>query len=158
MFLLSSPAFLNNGEIPSKYTCDEDRFLSPPLSISDVPESAASLALIMDDPDVPKAKHLSGVFDHWVLFNLPPDTAEIPEGKSVGTAGANSRGEMHYTGPCPPPEYEPSEHRYVFRLYALDEVLNLPAGATKKEVLAAMEGHIIAIAEFVGRYRRVVKN
>ena len=155
MFSLSSPAFENGGKIPSKYTCDEDRFLSPPLSISGVPESAASLALIMDDPDVRKEKHPSGVFNHWVLFNLPPDTAEIPEGKPIGTAGANGRGEMRYTGPCPPPEYEPSEHRYIFRLYALDEVLNLPSGATKKEVLAAMEGHIIAITEFVGRYRRV---
>jgi len=155
MFSLSSPAFENGGKIPSKYTCDEDRFLSPPLSISGVPESAASLALIMDDPDVRKEKHPSGVFNHWVLFNLPPDTAEIPEGKPVGTAGTNGRGEMGYRGPCPPPEYEPSEHRYIFRLYALDEVLNLPSGATKKEVLAAMEGHIIAITEFVGRYRRV---
>ena len=155
MFSLSSPAFENGGKIPSKYTCDEDRLLSPPLFISGVPESAASLALIVDDPDVPKMRRPDGVFDHWVLFNLPSDTTDIPEGRSVGTAGVNSAGTAAYTGPCPPPEYEPSEHRYIFRLYALDEVLNLPSGATKKEVLAAMEGHIIAITEFVGRYRRV---
>ena len=154
MFSLSSPAFENGGKIPSKYTCDEDRFLSPPLSISGVPESAASLALIVDDPDVPKMRRPDGVFDHWVLFNLPSDTTDIPEGRSVGTAGVNSAGTAAYTGPCPPPEYEPSEHRYIFRLYALDEVLNVPGGATKKEVLAAMEGHVIAMAELVGRYRR----
>ena len=152
---LTSSVFENGGKIPAKYTCDEDRLLSPPLSISGIPESTASLALIMDDPDVRKEKHPSGVFNHWVLFNIPPDTTEILEGRSVGTAGVNGRGEMGYRGPCPPPEYEPSEHRYIFRLYALDEVLNLPSGATKKEVLAAMEGHIIAITEFVGRYRRV---
>ena len=154
MFSLSRPAFENGGKIPSKYTSDEDRLLSPPLFISGVPESAASLALIVDDPDVPKMRRPDGVFDHWVLFNLPSDTTDIPEGRSVGTAGVNSAGTAAYTGPCPPPEYEPSEHRYIFRLYALDEVLNVPGGATKKEVLAAMEGHVIAMAELVGRYRR----
>src|SRR3989344_4307987 len=136
---LTSPVFENDGTIPAKYTCDGDRVLSPPLLISDVPESAAALALIMDDSDVPKACLPDGVFDHWVLFNIPIDTAEIPEGESVGTAGVNSAGVAAYAGPCPPPEYEPSEHRYVFRLYALDELLNAPEGARKKEILTAME-------------------
>src|SRR3989344_931878 len=130
---LTSPAFENGGLIPAKYTCDEDRTLSPQLLISGVPEEAKSRALIMDDPDVPKAIHPDGMFDHWTLFNIPPQTTGIPEGGSAGIAGANGAGKNAYTGPCPPPQYEPSEHRYFFKLYALDTELTLQTGASKAE-------------------------
>ncbi|OHB19612.1 MAG: kinase inhibitor, partial [Parcubacteria group bacterium RIFCSPHIGHO2_01_FULL_56_18] len=125
------------------------------LSIGGVPEGTKSLALIMDDPDVPKVLRADGVFDHWVLFNIPADTREIPEGGSIGVAGANSAGKNAYAGPCPPPQYEPSEHRYVFKLYALDSELPLQAGATKEEVEKAMEGHILGQTQLVGRYKRI---
>lgn len=152
--VLASSAFEDGGPIPSKYTCDDNRLLSPPLSISGVPEGTESLALIVDDPDVPKVKIPSGVFDHWTLFNIPAGTREIPEGGSAGIAGANSAGQNAYTGPCPPKEYEPSEHRYFFKLYALDAELPLRAGASKADVEKAMEGHIIAQTELVGRYKK----
>lgn len=155
---LTSPAFENNAPIPARFTCDEDRTVSPALSVAGVPTDAKSLALIMDDPDVPKALRPDGIFDHWVLFNIPPPpaggTTEIPEGASVGIVGANGAGQNAYTGPCPPPQYEPSEHRYVFKLYALDAELALHAGASKKEVEQAMQGHIIAETQLVGRYKR----
>lgn len=153
-FSLTSFAFGNNGLIPAKYTCDGDRTLSPPLSVSGVPEGTQSLALIMGDPDVPKALKPDGVFDHWVLFNIPPSTTSIPEGSSVGVQGNNGAGKPGYTGPCPPPQYEPSEHRYIFKLYALDSTLTLPVGATKTMVLATLEGHTLGTAELVGRYSR----
>ena len=116
---LTSSAFKNGEVIPAKYTCDGGRLLSPPLSISSVPEVAKSLVIIMDDPDIPKAVQESrGIeaFDHWVLFNIPPETREISEGGTAGTAGLNSAGNSGYTGPCPPPEYEPSEQLYIFKL------------------------------------------
>ena len=152
---ITSPAFEQNGRIPGKYTCDGNRTISPPLAFSGVPERAKSLALIMDDPDVPKMLHSDGVFDHWILFNIPPATREIAEGASVGIAGANGSGASAYTGPCPPPQYEPSEHRYVFVLYALDSELSLKEGATKKEVLQVMEGHVIQQAQLIGKYKRL---
>lgn len=150
---LTSSAFEQNARIPSKYTCDEGG-VSPPLVFSNVPEGAKSLALIMDDPDVPKALRPDGVFDHWIVFNLPPSTGGIAEGESVETAGANSAGRNMYTSPCPPPQYEPKEHRYVFTLYALDTELPLKEGATKQEVLNAMEGHVVQRAELIGKYKR----
>lgn len=167
-FKLTSDAFANGASIPSKYTCDAmpaparpagegrqgARDLSPLLSIAGVPAEAKSLALIMDDPDVPKALKPDGVFDHWILFNIPADTKEIAEGKSAGVIGANSAGQNAYTGPCPPKEYEPSEHRYIFTLYALDIELPLREGASKATVLEAMQGHIIAQTQLIGRYRR----
>lgn len=152
---ITSTVFEQNGSIPSKYTCDGDRTVSPPLAFSGVPEGAKSLALIMDDPDVPKVLHADGVFDHWVLFNIPPTVREIGEGESEGTAGANDAGGNAYYGPCPPPQYEPSEHRYIFRLYALDTMLMLKEGANKQDVLKAIEGHVIQQAELIGRYKRL---
>lgn len=150
---LNSDAFENNQTIPAKYTCDGDN-TSPALKISGVPEETKFFVLIMDDPDVPKALKSDGVFDHWVLFNIPPDATQIPENGSIGTAGANGRQQDAYTGPCPPKQYEPSEHRYVFTLYAIDKELSLKAGADKAQVLTAMEGHIIAQTQLIGRYRR----
>ena len=158
---LTSAAFENNGMIPARYTCDGDRELSPPLTISGVPEVAKSLVLIMDDSDVPEVKKKEfglSAFDHWILFNIPPPPAgtalEIKEGNAVGTPGATTRGELKYVGPCPPPEYEPSEHRYIFKLYALMEPLTLPAGATKGEVMDALAPFVIAETELTGRYSR----
>jgi len=152
---LTSSAFENSGMIPAKYTCDGDRTISPPLEISGVPETVKSLVLIMDDPDVPKVLHANGVFDHWVVFNMPADTKMIPEGGPVpGIAGANGAKTNAYTGPCPPPQYEPSEHRYIFKLYALSAVLALSAGATKEEVLDALASVKLEETELIGRYSR----
>jgi hypothetical protein len=154
---LTSPAFANEASIPAAHTCDVQNPPSPSLEFLDVPENAVSLALIMDDPDVPTQVRPEGVFDHWVLFDIPPETAGIPEGGSVGTKGANGRGTPSYAGPFPPPNFEPAEHRYFFRLYALDTMLGLPEGATKQQVLDAMEGHVLAEAKLMGRYKRESK-
>lgn len=154
---LASSAFENGSSIPAKYTCDENKDLSPALSWSGVPEGAKSLALLMDDPDIPQVfKDQRGIdsFDHWVLFNISPNATGVAEGASVGVVGKNGAGNNAYTGPCPPPQYEPSEHRYVFRLYVLDTELPLQEGASKADVLKAMEGHIIAQAELIGTYKR----
>lgn len=152
---LKSPAFENGGRIPAKYTCDGDRAMNPPLQFFGVPEGAKSLALIMDDPDVPKQLRPDGMFDHWVVFNIPPTAAGIAEDEAVpGTQGVNGAGSNAYTGPCPPPQYEPSEHRYFFRLYALDAELPLREGAAKQEALRAMEGHVMEQAELIGKYKR----
>lgn len=151
---IESLAFQNTGRIPEKYTCDGKRFLSPPLSITDVPEAAQSLVLIVDDPDVPQALRADGNFTHWIIFNIPPTTSLIREGEAIGTLGANTRGEPSYTGPCPPLEYEPSTHRYFFKLYALDTMLNLEEGAPKEEVESAMAIHALTTAELMGTYSR----
>ena len=154
MLTLHSSVFDNGSLIPRTYTCEGDN-ISPPLAIAGVPAGARSLALVMDDPDVPKALRPEGVFDHWVVFNIPPTTADIPEGGPVpGVEGVHTRGKAGYTGPCPPLEYEPSEHRYFFRLYALDTVLDMGAGATKAQLLQAIGGHIVEEAELMGRYRK----
>lgn len=151
---LTSTAFENNGTIPAKYTCDGNRGLSPPLYISGVPKSAKSLALIVDDPDVPKVLHPDGVFDHWVLYNISADAAEIPEGADIGTKGLNGAGALGYAGPCPPPEYEPKEHRYIFTLYALSGNLEFSAPPIKKQVLDALSPMLVAKTELIGRYVR----
>lgn len=155
---LTSSAFENSEEIPSKYTCDGEN-INPPLFISEVPEDARSLALIMDDPDIPnEVKESRGiqVFDHWVLFNIPPETETINEGSVPEGAlqGSNSAGNSQHIGPCPPPQYEPKEHRYFFKLYALDVVLNLPEGSSKSEVEQAIEGHVLEETELMGKYQR----
>lgn len=152
---IESPAFIDGDRIPQKYTCDGDRLLSPALTISEVPEAAKSLVLIVDDPDVPKELRADGNFTHWVVFNIPPETTEIPEGAKIGTVGANTRGDAQYTGPCPPPEYEPKTHRYFFKLYALDVMLDLQSGATKKEIEGSTQDHIIESAQLIGTYSRV---
>jgi Raf kinase inhibitor-like YbhB/YbcL family protein len=151
--VLTSSAFENGTSIPPRFTCDGEQ-VNPPLSISGVPAGAKSLTLIMDDPDVPKALKPDGMFDHWVLFNIPPRTTEIGTAVSVGTAGANGAGKNAYTGPCPPAQYQPNEHRYFFKLYALDRELSLRAGASKADVEKAMQGHIIAETQLLGRYKR----
>ncbi len=150
---LTSPAFQHNDVIPSRYTCDGGD-ISPPLQILDVPKSVKALVLIMDDPDIPdfvKERFKIKVWDHWVVFNIPPETKEIREGENLkGILGRNTGGKNAYGGPCPPDR----EHRYFFKLYALDIELKLQAGSTKSEVEAAMAGHILAEAMLVGRYER----
>lgn len=142
---LTSTAFEPNGLIPKKYTCDGSNF-SPPLTISGVPPGAKSLALIMDDPDAP-----AGVWDHWIVYNLPAETRELGEGDPPpGTLGLGTAQNSNYDGPCPPS----GVHRYFFKLYALDTELFLPPGATKTEVEQAMKEHIIDQAELIGRYGR----
>ena len=142
---LTSPDFVNNGAIPPEFTCD-GKDLSPTLIISDAPKNAKSLVLISDDPDAPV-----GVWDHWVVFNILPSTTEIKKGTEPnGIAGRNSWGKTGYGGPCPPS----GTHRYFFKLYALDIVLNLPEGSTKKDIEKAMQGHIIEKAELMGTYKR----
>ncbi len=142
---LTNPAFAHNGNIPSEFTCDGSD-LSPPLSISDVPANAKSLVLISDDPDAPV-----GTWDHWVVFNIPSTTKKIQKGEEPsGTPGKNSWGRTGYGGPCPPS----GTHRYFFKLYALDTLLNLPLSSTKKQIEAAMQNHILAKAELIGLYKR----
>ncbi|KKW23068.1 MAG: YbhB and YbcL [Candidatus Kaiserbacteria bacterium GW2011_GWC2_52_8b] len=150
---LTSSAFDAQASIPSQFTCD-GKGINPPLTFGGVPESTKSLVLIMDDPDVPKALKQDGIFDHWVLFNIPPTTKEIASGEMVGTLGGNGAGKNQYAAPCPPKQYEPSEHRYFFKLYALDTELSLSTGASKSDVEKAMQGRIIAEAQLVGKYKR----
>jgi len=155
---ITSPVFRNGESIPSKYTCDlptqAGGNINPPLEISEVPEGTKSLVLIMDDPDIPdfvKKDRGIEIFDHWVVFNIPPDTKKIEEGKSPeGVAGANSKGESKYTGPCPPDR----EHRYFFKLYALNTKINLPEGISRQDVEMEIAGNIIGQAELMGRYER----
>lgn len=147
---LKSSAFEHNGNIPSKYTCDGEN-VSPSLSISGVDSGAKSLTLIMDDPDIPKGINEENVWDHWVAFNIPIDTASIAENSEPnGIAGVGTSGKVGYHGPCPPDR----EHRYIFILYALDIELNLEEGATKQMVKDVMSGHILQKAELIGLYDR----
>lgn len=141
---ISSSVFHNGETIPEEYGREaEDK--SPPLVIDDVPAGAESLALIMDDPDAP-----GQVFTHWVLFNISPNATNLHEDVMpiLMKTGINDYGETRYGGPKPPS----GEHRYYFRLYALDTRLPLPRGATRAEVEGAMKGHILAKAELMGRY------
>jgi Raf kinase inhibitor-like YbhB/YbcL family protein len=151
---LTSPAFVSGEDIPVEYTCDGDN-TNPPLLISGVPDTAAALVLIMDDPDVPKELRDDQHFVHWVAFNIAPDTTGVPAGTKIGTDGKNSTGDMGYVGPCPPTQYEPKTHRYFFRLYAVDGLLDLPEGATQEEVSTAIDGRIVGQAELMGRYSRL---
>ena len=147
---LTSSAFQEKGIIPSRYTC-EGANLHPPLEISGVPEGAKSLVLIMEDPDVPKTLRPDGMYDHWIVFDIPPETKVIPEHAIPrGVHGKNTQGKDAYTGPCPPDR----EHRYFFKLYALDTLLELPKGSSKKQVEKAMHGHIVAEAHLMGRYEK----
>ena len=149
---LKSPSFQEGAKIPRKYTCEGWDF-SPPLEWNDVSDKAQSLALLMDDPDAP-----SGVFTHWILFNLPPNSRELLEGVSPvprlpsGTLqGKNDFGKFGYGGPCPPPG---SPHHYRFTLYALDQQLEIEAGASKKQLLKAIDGHILIQSRLTGTYQR----
>ncbi len=149
---VSSSAFQEGGEIPTKYTC-EGQDVSPALIWGEPPAGTKSFALIVDDPDAPV-----GVFTHWVLFNLPADSSSLPEAVPAqnqlpdgSLQGKSDFGKIGYGGPCPPPG---NPHRYQFTLYALDQILNLEAGASKKQVLEAMQGHVLAQGRLIGTYQR----
>jgi Raf kinase inhibitor-like YbhB/YbcL family protein len=151
-FQLATTAFSAGGAIPKKFTCDGPD-VSPKLTWNVPPAGTQSFAVIMDDPDAPR-----GTWVHWVLYDLPEVTRELSENRPkhehlAGGAlqGRNDFGKIGYGGPCPPPG---KPHRYFFKLYALDVKLNLKAGATKADVERAMQGHILAQAELVGRYGR----
>jgi len=148
-----STAFREGEALPTQYTCDGAN-ISPPLRWGGIPKNSQSLALVCEDPDAP-----SGVFVHWVIFNLPPIVADLPEAmptteelvESGAIQGRNDFNNIGYDGPCPPPG---KPHRYFFKLYALGTDLTLPAGASKSDLDRAMEGHILGRAEWMGRYQR----
>jgi len=144
---ITSPAFANDGPIPAKYTCD-GAGTNPALQFSGVPTAAKSLALIVEDPDVPRDLKSDGMFDHWVIWNIAPDSKGIAEGE--GTGGINETGSAGFMGPCPPDR----EHRYFFKLFALDKKLTGVKIANKKDLEKAIEGHILERAELVGRYNK----
>jgi Raf kinase inhibitor-like YbhB/YbcL family protein len=153
---LSSPAFENNGTIPSTYTCDGSNTM-PPLDISGVPEGTKSLVIVMDDPDIPQqVKDANQIekFDHFVIYAIPPETTHLTADAIGGNFGINGAGDAAYAGPCPPPQYEPKEHRYVFRLYALSGILNFIKAPTLDEVETAAKSQMIESAELIGRYER----
>ena len=150
---LRSPAFEPHAEIPARYTCEgEDR--APPLTWTGVPEGTASLVLIVDDPDAPDPAAPQETWVHWLLYDLPPDSTGLPEGGQPLPAGAreglNGWGRLGYGGPCPPI----GRHRYFFRLHALDQRLTWLARPTPAAVDEAMRGHVLALAELVGTYRK----
>jgi len=149
---LSSSVFQDAGNIPIKYTCD-GQDISPPLTWGEPPSDTQSFALIMDDPDVP-----GGVFTHWLVFNLSADSRElteaIPTQNELGNGalqGRNDFDRIGYGGPCPP---SAAAHHYRFTIYALDQQLDLTAGASRKQVLDAIEGHILARGQLTGVYQR----
>jgi len=149
---LTSTAFKEGATIPKQYT-GEGKDVSPPLKWTGAPDGTKSFALVCEDPDAPKK-----TWTHWVLFNVPADRHELPEGvpadKTVlGSArqGVNDFKKTGYGGPMPPPG---SPHRYYFKLYALDTTLDLPAGATRQQVLDALKGHILAEGLLMGKYAR----
>lgn len=151
---LTSSAFKPGAPIPSLYTC-EGKDISPPLSWEGVPAATKSLALILDDPDAPDPKAPKRVWVHWVLYNVPPNTSGLAEnadsgGLPAGTVrGLTDSKKAKYGGPCP----AIGRHRYVHKLYALDTTIDL-AQATKAELEAAMKGHVLAQAEFIGTYQK----
>ena len=148
---ITSSAFAEGGMIPKRYTCDSED-VSPDLAWSGVPDGTQSIALICDDPDAPM-----GTWVHWVLFNLPADLTGLPTAigpdktlANGGLHGKNVFGRLGYRGPCPPG----GTHRYYFKLYALDIRLDLDSGIKKTQLLDAMEGHILAEGQLMGKYTR----
>jgi Raf kinase inhibitor-like YbhB/YbcL family protein len=148
---IKSRVFENEGMIPRKYTCDGDD-ISPPLSWDSVPEETKSIAVICDDPDAPM-----GIWVHWVVYDILPGTRELKENITPeremdigGIQGMNDFKKVGYGGPCPPR----GTHRYFFKIFALDSRLELGPGATKDKLLIAMEGHILAKGELIGKYSR----
>ncbi len=151
VFMLTSPAFEHKQAIPSKFTCTGED-ISPELIWNDPPEGTISFGLIMDDPDAP-----AGTWVHWVMYNIPANLRGLPEAvpgkkdvKEMGMNGINSWPKIGYGGPCPPL----GTHRYFFRIYALDTWMGLESGASKPELIKAMQGHILGIAELMGTYKK----
>jgi Raf kinase inhibitor-like YbhB/YbcL family protein len=149
---VSSPAFQEGETIPKQYTAD-GKDVSPALRWSGAPEGTKTFALVCEDPDAPR-----GVWTHWVVYNLPADTPELREGvppdgelPGGGRQGKNDFGKTGYGGPSPP---RGKPHRYFFKVYALDTALDLPAGATRAQLLAALKGHALAEGQLMGLYGR----
>jgi Raf kinase inhibitor-like YbhB/YbcL family protein len=149
---LTSSAFHDGETLPKQYTAD-GRNISPPLAWQEPPSGTRSLALICDDPDAPR-----GTFTHWVVFNVPADSREMSAGVPLSATlpngavhGTNDFGKAGYGGPSPPPG---KPHRYFFKVYALDQTLDLPSSASKAQLLAAMKGHILGEAQIMGTYGR----
>ena len=140
---VTSPSFKNDDYIPVKFSCEGDN-ISPELSVKDIPEHTASLAIVVEDPDAPR-----GIVTHWIAWNIDP-SGNIPEKSNAGVQGKNTRGNNGYMGPCPPS----GVHHYHFKIYALDEKLNLPEGSTKEQLQDAMKDHIIGFGELVGLYQK----
>lgn len=155
-FVLGSSAFSEGGEIPARYTCEGEN-ISPALEWSHPPEGAKSFVLIVDDPDAPDPEAPKMVFVHWVVYDIPATVNEIGEGalprerlSGGGTSGTSDFRRLGYGGPCPPI----GRHHYFFKLYALDALLHLDPGKTKREILAAMEGHVLGEAVLSGTYKK----
>jgi Raf kinase inhibitor-like YbhB/YbcL family protein len=140
---ITSPDFKNNELIPKKFTCDGEN-VSPCLVIESIPPQAKNLALIIDDPDAPM-----GTWVHWVVYDIPP-LSRIEQNSIPGKQGMNDFGRRNYGGPCPPS----GTHRYFFKIFALDAVLELKEGSSKKELERSIQGHILEKAELVGLYKR----
>lgn len=140
-----SPEFQQLQPIPARFTClGEDH--SVPLQFLETPKGTKTFAIIVDDPDAP-----SGIFTHWVAWNIPAETTSLSEGQAAPQEGKNSFGSVGYRGPCPPPG---KPHRYFFKVFALDTVLDLPKGSTKEQLEKAMKGHTLSQAELVGTFQR----
>lgn len=145
-FSLESTAFKDNASIPKKYTCD-GKDINPPLTVRNVPAGAKSLAVVVDDPDAP-----TGVWVHWVVWNIDPAAGKIAENSVPAGArqGKTDFKKNKYGGPCPPS----GSHRYFFKVYALDTALSIPAASTRDELEKAMKGHVLGEARLIGTYRR----
>jgi Raf kinase inhibitor-like YbhB/YbcL family protein len=148
---ITSPAFTDGGPIPEKFTCD-DLDVSPPIEWVNVPEGTQSIAIICDDPDAPMKTWV-----HWVIFNIPGGVTRLPENvpperelENGAHQGMNDFHKIGYGGPCPPS----GTHRYFFKIYALDTQLDLPAGASKSQLMIAMEGHVLSQSNLMGTYTR----
>ena len=154
-FKLTSPAFGQNGSIPPQYTCEGDD-ISPPLAWYDIPPGTKSLALIVDDPDAPDPATPQRVYVHWIVYNISPITLKLPLNAArtglplKALHGTNDWGKQTYGGPCPPV----GRHRYFFKLYALDTVLNSLKNPTKAQLEEAMAGQLVGHAELVGTYEK----
>lgn len=142
---VTSTVFEEGGEIPEQYTCDGED-ISPPLLWSGGPEETESFAIVVEDPDAP-----GGTFTHWVVYNLSADRTRFIEGEQAGQIGANDFHNLGYRGPCPPPG---APHRYYFKVFALDSMLNLRPGASVKILSEAMQGHVLAQGQLMGVYGR----
>jgi len=140
---LSSPDFQDNTKMPEKFSC-QGQGVNPTLIIDDIPKDAKSLALVVDDPDAPLKTYI-----HWVVYDIPIIN-RIEENSVPGTQGVNSAGDINYVGPCPPV----GTHRYFFKVYALDTILNLDDGISKAELEKTMQGHILEKTELIGLYRK----
>jgi len=145
---IKSPVFENNAKIPLKYTCDGEN-INPPLEVLNIPKSTKSLVLVVDDPDAP-----AGDWVHWTLWNISPETTQIQEGSvpAGATEGVTDFGKPGYGGPCPPN----GQHRYFFKLFALDIILTITSSSTKKDLEEAIKNNILEKSELIGLYSRVL--